>query len=55
MTIIGIILLVAGLAGAAVSHFGIIQLSGVLADMKLWIGLAVIGGILIILNRRTSD
>jgi hypothetical protein len=55
MTLVGIALLAVGFAGGAANHFGLIQFNGVLADMKLWIGLAVVGGIVVMLNRRTSD
>jgi len=55
MTLIGFVLLIAGLGGAAVNYFGIMPMTGVLAGMKLWIGLAVIGGVVIMLNRRTAN
>ena len=55
MTLIGVIMVVAGLAGAAANHFGILQLGGALGDMKLWLGIAVAGGVVALLTRRASD
>ena len=55
MTMIGLIVCAIGLAGLVVNYLNLYPMTGVMADLKLWVGIAVIGAITAILTRRASD
>ena len=55
MTMIGLIVCAIGLAGLMVNYLNLYPMTGVMADLKLWVGIAVIGAITAILTRRASD
>lgn len=55
MTFAGIVVCLVGIAGFAANYMGLYPMSGVMADMRLWVGVMVIGALTAILTRRASD
>lgn len=59
MTIIGFILAVIGAAGLLLEFTGMIEMIPPVADMGIpmagWGGALIVGAVLVMLNRRTSD
>ncbi len=55
MTLIGILLAVVGIAGAALMFFNIVPWTGLFGDIRIWVGIAVVGGVIAMLTRRPSD
>ena len=55
MTLLGMIVCSVGIIGYVVNYMGLAALPGILQDQKLWIGLAVIGGVTAMLTRRARD
>lgn len=57
MTIIGIILIIGGLVVAALLFTGAapLLLANLPVPLAAWIGVAAVGGILLLLNRRPHD
>lgn len=55
MTLLGILLAIAGLLGVVGVYLGFIQSTGVIGDPRVWGGIAAAGAILAILTRRARD
>lgn len=55
MTLAGLIVCAIGIAGFLANYTGMYPLSGAMADMRLWVGVIVIGALTAILTRRASD
>ncbi|MBX7255779.1 MAG: hypothetical protein K1Y02_05420 [Candidatus Hydrogenedentes bacterium] len=55
MTLLGILLAIAGVLGVVGVFMGIIQSTGLIGDPRLWGGVAAAGIILAIFTRRPRD
>ena len=55
MTLAGLIVCAIGIAGFLANYMGFYPMSGAMADMRLWVGVMVIGALTAILTRRASD
>lgn len=55
MTLAGLIVCAAGVLGFLANYFGLYPMTGVMGDLRLWGGAAVIGAITALLTRRASD
>ena len=55
MTLAGLIVCAVGILGFLANFMGLYPMSGVMADMRLWVGVMVIGAITAIFTRRASD
>lgn len=55
MTLAGLIVCAAGVLGFLANYFGLYPMTGVMGDLRLWGGAAVIGAVTALLTRRASD
>lgn len=55
MTFIGILLAVVGVVGLLANITGIYVMTGMAGDLKLWVGIAVVGAVTALLTRRARD
>ncbi|HRK34052.1 MAG TPA: hypothetical protein PLJ47_05595 [Candidatus Hydrogenedentes bacterium] len=55
MTLAGLIVCAIGIVGFLANYTQMYPLSGALADMRLWVGVMVVGAATAILTRRASD
>jgi len=55
MTLVGILLAIAGVLGVVGVYIGVIQSTGMLGDPRVWGGVAAAGIVLAFLTRRPRD
>lgn len=55
MTMIGLIVCAIGILGFLANFFGLYPMPSVMADIRLWVGIVVVGALTAILTRRASD
>ncbi|MDZ4861522.1 MAG: hypothetical protein SGI88_21325 [Candidatus Hydrogenedentes bacterium] len=55
MTLNGLIVCAIGIVGFLANYLEFYPMSGALADIRLWVGVMVIGAITAIVTRRASD
>ena len=55
MTLAGLIVCAAGVLGVRANYCGLYPMTGVMGDLRLWGGAAVIGAVTALLTRRASD
>lgn len=55
MTLAGLIVCGIGILGFLTNYLGFYPMSGVMADMRLWVGVMLIGAVTALLTRRASD
>ena len=55
MTLAGLIVCAVGVLGFLANYTGFYPMSGVMADMRLWVGVMVIGALTAVFTRRAND
>ncbi|MBN2310813.1 MAG: hypothetical protein JXR94_17700 [Candidatus Hydrogenedentes bacterium] len=55
MTIIGVLLALAGIVGFALNYLGIVRVTGALGSPATWAVVGVVGVVVFFISRRPSD